>query len=355
MDKVINMSDYRPDRTTSEVPKNSARLIRVTQLKAANKIKGNYLSSGDQRRVAENMHRILTSYQVEHNVKKSEVAIRTGLGTAGTDSTKRLYTLTLPPSAVENEKRLKSLSKKANNYFAIAKTLSVYGYESEDELLLQIFESCAFGSKVSFETNLESERWDRFVSLLEDMTRNVCRATNMEEYWRELAIFSGKFDVRSDTIAFGTDSLDWNYQPLAGNLYCSDETPPVPSVPLCKILLGKTNGELALDGNPPQKVKFSFWREIRLAVGPIHKIGDIGPLLENRTVLQARTEDLELIKFDNPFTDGTDTISIAYLGGQEYKVDHIFADEFDEKTQLWITPVPESSFSTPYIFLMGRN
>lgn len=86
---------------------------------------------------------------------------------------------------------------------------------------------------------------------------------------------------------------------------------------------------MSFEENETTDVSFLLWLEVRLALGPVNDHRSIGPLLEFRTVLEAVMEDERIMRFDNQFTDGSDTIERAFLDDEEFPVHCLgFADCF---------------------------
>ncbi|WP_107340857.1 hypothetical protein [Agrobacterium pusense] len=274
--------------------------VRADQIRAA--VNKTPFLPADQKRVAENLHRLLEDYQKLKHVRKVDVARKANLGDL-LDSTKRLDTYTLPPGA----ERQKRLAKKPRRYIDISDALATLADETKDAMLCKVFEGCSFGTDRPFEYDWQVQPWERLALLLGDLSAYVIRTTHMQDYWREISQRPGRFDVRTSSFEVGLAPIDGGFTTLIRNPICSDEIPPVPSVPMVRSLqTSPVDGSVSVEGSEWSPARFLFWRETRLAIGPIRT--GIGPLLETRTVLEASSEKYGNVSFDNPFTDGSDTI-----------------------------------------------
>lgn len=282
---------------------------------------------GDQLQAARNLHRVLEAaksaggFSIRNVLSAKDVGL---LGNGGTDSTKRLDTYTLPERA--DDARKARIAKKPQKYWAIANAIAAELKKPAAMLVSQVFEGCSIGTEELPSGDWDSENWARFSEHLNLMTAGVIRDHDVEEYWRKVFSTNGLYDVRSGMFIPGPGPLGyiifgWG---LAGEWTVSDETSPTPSIPLGRRLQGDpVPGQVVLEDAPPIPVSFLLWLEVRLALGPVNDHRSIGPLLEFRTVLEAEDADKRIIRFDNPFTDGTDIIKRAFVGDIDFPVQHL--------------------------------
>ena len=285
--------------------------VRADQIRAAELNKTPFLPT-DQKRVAENLHNLLEDCEKHRRVRNADVVEKANRGDPELDSTKRLDTYTLPKGA--NAKRRERLAKKPRRYIDISDALATLADETKDSMLCKVFEGCSFGTDRPFEYDWQALPWERLAALLGDLTAYVIRTTDMQDYWREISQRPGRFDVRTSSFGVGLAPIDGGFTTLIRNPIVSDEIPPIPSVPIVRSLQASpVDGSVSVEGSEWSPAKFLFWRETRLAVGPIRT--GVGPLLETRTVLEAASDKYGLISFDNPFTDGSDTIDQGLIEG----------------------------------------
>jgi hypothetical protein len=266
--------------------------------------------SADKLRVAQQIDRVLTERKVSCGLSPTEVARKAGLGGNNDyDSSKRLYNYRLPSNATE--KRKDQIAKKPDRFFDLARAIAHLTDESEEVLLSYLFEGCSFGATAQKLPDWDTERWQILARLIEEMAQAVVRETALEAYWQDVSRMEVEFDVRNELFeaAWGPcDTYPLSYGLLSGSV-CSDETPPIPSVAIArKPMAPSQNGIIILDGGEEMELEFSLHLEMRLALGPTTSISQIGPLIEFRSVLEAQDQQVHTVTFDNPFTDGSDTV-----------------------------------------------
>jgi len=86
------------------------------------------------------------------------------------------------------------------------------------------------------------------------------------------------------------------------------------------------DGLLHLKGYQPISMTYQHWLDIRLALAPAARFDRIDSLLEFRTVFVGTDTQGNVVSFDNPFTDGSDTITAATLNGQAHQVENVELD-----------------------------
>ncbi len=290
----------------------------------------------DQLQAARNLHRILEKAKAIKAFSIHNVLAAQGVGLAGngaTDSTKHLYTYTLPDGA--NDLRKKYIAKKPAKFLDLAKVVAMELNKPAAVVVCQVFEGCSFGTEDLPSQDWESENWSRFVEHLQLMAAAVIRDCGVEDYWKKVFGTNGLYDVRTEAFrpssnALGYILLGWG---LAGEWMVSDETSPTPSIALGRRLQhDPIPGILAIDEDEPQEVTYLLWLEVRLALGPVNDTESIGPLLEFRTTLEASTQDGRIVQFDNPFHATDECINRAFIDGNEFSV-RDFGFTIDMETQ----------------------
>ncbi len=307
------------------------RIQRAEKIRAAIERKESF-PPGDQVQAANNLHRVLENAKALQDFSVHNVLASKGVGlggNGGTDSTKRLDTYTLPDGA--DDLRKARIPKKPRKFWELAKAIAVEQGKPQALLVCQVFEGCSFGTEELSKGDWNSENWALFAEHLKLMAVGVIRDHDVEGYWRKVFSTSGRYDVRTET--FGPSSNDLGYilfgYGLAGEWMVSDETSPTPSIPLGRRLqCDPIPGWVSLEEDQTVDVYFQLWLEVRLALGPVNDGRSIGPLLEFRTVLDAVMEDKRIIHFDNPFSDGSDTIERAFIDDDEFPVHGLdYSDE----------------------------
>ncbi len=259
---------------------------RASALRAA-KDQGQAFSSQDQERAASNLHLLLQEVSKTRGLTKREVVVEAGLGGGvKTDSTKRLDTYTLPEGA--NEARKNRLAKKPGKYFEIAAAIANLLNEPPAPFICQVFEGCTFGADHQFLTSWEEEKWARLAQQLRMMGLAVARQTKVDAYWSEANKRNGFHDYRNDRLLFAAQAIDSTdcSTGLAGYTAHPADIPPVPSVLLgTKLLAGKSYARLCLSDRGEKEVVCTITLEVRLALAPVGRTGEPGPMLEFRSSL----------------------------------------------------------------------
>ena len=303
---------------------------RASALRAALN-KNQVFSADDQERAAFNLHQLLEEVCATGKLKKLDVVIKAGLGGGiSTDSTKRLDTYTLPEDA--SGSRRDRLAKKPGKYFKIAEAIAALRNESSAPFICQVFEGCTFGADHEFLTRWEEERWAHLARQLRAMSGAVAKETKVDVYWTEAIQGNGRYDHRTDQLICVAQPIDMVgcSAGLAGYQAYPGELPPIPSVLL---------GTKPLNEERPAKLRFrkgeelevfaKITLEVRLALAPVGRAGEPGPLLEFRSRLGLKgTKEGELViegaYFDE--TDGVLEISGADRVGHEDA--HVQLSEF---------------------------
>lgn len=302
-----------------------AKLKRAEALRRAK----NFVAE-DQLRAARNLDRLISVWRRSEGFDLGRVLSSTGLaGTQDTDSTKRLYTYRLPENA--SEVRRKAIRKTPGKYFEIARAVARELEEPEEAILCQIFEGCSLGTDHAVDEDWETGNWDRLAELLERMSQAVIQDQGLANYWRKVRMTNGRYDVRRGIIRPDFNGLDLILDGYghAGNVMCSDEMAPIPSIPLGRRRQAPPiTGTVHLDTDERLDVELIFWLEVRLALGPVNAMDSIGPLIELRTVLEIRTEDGRTGTLDNPYTD-TDRVQTMTLDGDILNISAIAPCDFD--------------------------
>ncbi|MDQ2068198.1 hypothetical protein Q9295_17665 [Xinfangfangia sp. CPCC 101601] len=323
MGEVISLESHDKNRIR---PQKGGQAERAERLWSARMRKAPF-SAADQQRAAANTHELLEELRDVSGLSKKVVAQRASLGGNGTDSTKQLYTYTLPPGS-DNDRRDR-LAKKPGRYFDIAKAIAEILQRDAAEFLCRIFEGCSYGTGAEFSDDWDEQAWIALAQQFSLMGRSIIADMKLDTFWREVQKTNGIYDVRKDEFRVAGQRLWLNShgEGLAASSICSDEIPPVPSVRLAMKQLGAgQNGLLQLKGCQPISVTYQHWLDIRLALAPAARFDRIDSLLEFRTVFVGIDGQGERVTFDNPFTDGSDRITAATINGQVHLVEHVELD-----------------------------
>lgn len=284
-------------------------------------------SAADQQRAAGNTHELLEGLQKDSLLRKVDVAQLANLGGKGTESTKQLYTYTLPPGS--NDRRRDKLAKKPARYFDIASAIAQILHRDPAEFVCRIFEGCSFGTGTELSQDWDENAWFALAQQFSLMGRSVIADMKLDTFWREVQKTSGLYDVRKGEFKVAGQPLwlQFHEEGLAAGSMCSDEVPPVTSARLAMKQLGSgLDGRLNLSGCQPIDLTYEHWLDIRLALAPAARFDQIGSLLEFRTVFVGKDTEGDVVTFDNPFTDGSDTITEATFDGQLYQVESVELD-----------------------------
>lgn len=335
---MAEIYELHPTITQSNKSTSSGQMRRAEALRAALETKASF-SPDDQMLVAQNLHALLEELQNKKGVRKLDVVQLAGLGGEGTDSTKRLNTYTLPETA--SQSRRDGIAKKSVKYFDFAHAIAECLSCGQDEILFRIFEGCSYGTGASFENAYAEQSWTALARQLQMMSDSVIKRHDLKTYWSDVHRCFGRYDVREN--CFDTkNNFVWLSSQGEGLVHCeicSDECPPVPSIPLFRRLQGTPHsGHLAFEDGSELDVEFKCWGEYRLALGPADKVERVKGLIEFRTFLTATevTGEKEAwshkpeITFDNPHTDGWDTIHKAIIEEEEFPLIEVNFDKSPE-------------------------
>ena len=229
----------------------------------------------------------------------------------------------------ERSLRVARLAKKAAGYGKFARAYATLASLNEPDILCRVFSGCDFGTeRRSQQSDWDAESWDNLGTLLTRAADRVIRKAKLAEYWRDVYQIPGQYDIRQDRIDGAPFPLSQGGFRLAQNTICSDEVPPIPSIALTRRLQSTpTKATIRLGDKEHRTAILLLWREVRLALGPVRALDNIGPLLEFRSILEAEIGG-QSVTFDNPFTDGSDLITQAIIDG------HTIAVEVDEVDML---------------------
>lgn len=333
-------SDFSTSNTAGYTAAHSPRVPqekRASALRAA-RDKNQVFSSNDQASAATNLHQLLKEVCAAGELKKLDVVSKAGLGGGiSTDSTKRLDTYTLPEGA--SRSRRERLAKKPGKYFEIAEAIATLRNESPAPFICQVFEGCTFGAGREFLTSWEEERWAHLARQLRGMSGAVAKHSNVDVYWREAAQGNGCYNHRTDQLICTAQPID-KVGCLGGLAGCQahpGELPPIPSVLLgTKPLAEQKPAKLRFSNGEELEVSLTITLEVRLALAPVGRAGEPGPLLEFRSrldVTKMKEGDLiiEGTYFDE--VDGVLEISGAGIVGRE-----------DTHVQLTDFKIPEARY-----------
>jgi hypothetical protein len=323
MGKVVFLENHQDRR---DRPQKGGRAERAEKLRSARLRKATF-SPADQQRAASNTHELLEGLQDDGRLRKVDVAQRASLGGEGTDSTKQLYTYTLPPGS--DGRRRDKLAKKPGRYFDIATAIAQILHGDQAEFLCRIFEGCSYGTGTEVAEDWDEQAWIALAQQFSLMSRSIIADVKLAAFWSEVQKTGGIYDVRKDEFRIAGQPLWIQLQTegLAAGSICSDEIPPVPSVRLAMKRLGDgVDGLLHLKGSQPIDMNCQHWVDIRLALAPAARFDRIEALLEFRTVFMGTVWDGDVVTFDNPFTSGWDVIEAATLNGQLHQVESVELD-----------------------------
>jgi hypothetical protein len=282
------------------------------------------LNAADQEMLAENLWELVRDGKTKYRLSSADLAREAGLGGKHGAGGKPLDTYTLPKDweGENRSRRIARLAKKAAGYCKLAAAYGRLTRLDEQDILCTLFARCDFGRGYTQELDWDIERWNNLHRLLMRVADLIIHKTKLVEYWQDVYQVPGQYDIRQDKIDAAPFPLDQEgFQPLAQNSVCSDEVPPIPSIALARRLQSlPTQGILRLGNKLQRTATILLWQEIRLALGPVRALDDIGPLLELRTVLEAEIEG-QRATFDNPFTDGTDRITQVIVNGNAVPVE----------------------------------
>jgi hypothetical protein len=320
MGEIVQFSrprDSKPMRTKTELDLERAQHIRAA-IRA-----GETLSAFSQVKAAENLWEMIQEGKARYGLRSAALAKEAHPRRKDGDG-KLLDTYTLPKDLTGERRssRVARLAKKAAGYDKYAAAYARLTPLDEQDVLCRVFMGCDFGSGRPQELDWDVERWINLHRLLTRVTDLIIRKTKLVDYWQDVYRVPGQYDIRQDRIDAAPFPLDQEgFQPLAKNSICSDEVPPIPLIALVRRLQSPpTEGTVGLGNKESRTAIFLLWQEVRLALGPVRALDNIGPLLEFRSVLEAEI-DGQSVTFDNPFTEGSDVIRQATIDGNTIAVE----------------------------------
>ncbi len=335
--ETTNVIDISTGRTFE--PRKSAQRFQL--LKEARDRRDPF-SREDQKRAAGNLHRLLELVE-KRGVSKRSVASKAGFeGQGKIDSSKRLDPYTLPDDA--GPRRVERLAKKPSKYFKFARAVAQLEKRPDDEefYLSEIFQGCSFGTGLPIE-DLEEFRWAKLRDLISKMAVSVIRDSQLVKYYTKAYQTTGRYDARSGRILNSSDPLDVigiSAGGLAGCIEHPDDLPPIPSVLLgTRQMTGPQVAKLTLSNGRQIEATFTLLLEARLALAPAYLDGAPGPMIEFRSRIDARSQTLGEIVFDNRNSDGSqenNKMSRALIENQWWDLAggpalaHVEAEERDE-------------------------
>lgn len=325
MSNVIQFEDHFSRKPVQLTP---TQRNKVNAIRNALRSKSIF-NAHDQKTAARNLHALLEDLQSSGAASKLQIVDRMGLRSNPTDSTKRLEMYTLPDP--QNTKRISRLVKNPDKYFEFSRAISDLTDQSEELCLFQIFSGCDFGSSTKQLAEDQDADWIHLASQLEDLAAAMVVKNRLTDYWNKVIKLNAAFDVRSDEFLpspFGL-WIQLEGAGLASSAICSDEAPPCPSIVLGRILQERSfDGDIWLDDGSKISVRFLPWLEVRFALAPGVKATKLTGLLEFRTVLEAKDNSNKIYQFDNPHTDGSNTVKFARSVNDHVNVDYL---EFNEQ------------------------
>lgn len=177
-------------------PLDSARKLRGSQFvtqKRAEKIeairsriarKPKIIHRSERRQIAQNLWTILTDLEKAQKVRKLDVVRASGLGT-DLESTKRLYTCSLPPDLddITRERREKNLVHNTEKYLRIVTSAAKLAGADPDLLLDSLFRGTSYGSDEIAGDEI-SPSWARaLVDILNRMAEWVSQRNDLSSYF----------------------------------------------------------------------------------------------------------------------------------------------------------------------------
>lgn len=260
------------------------------------------LNVSDRERAAGNLDRLLDELRESHGLARADIARAAGLGGNGeTDSSKRLDTYTLPPDA--SEARKNRLAVKATRHFDFANAMARLSTLPEEVLLCRIFEGCSFGVATEEIPDWEQERWSVLARMLTEMAGSVIQDTDQNGYWSTVGMMQFPYNFETGTFGEGPYSFDqYSIETgLVNNFVCREDAPPVPSVALAiRPMAEPTPVVLRLEGGRSLPVTLRFCLSIHLALGPVHGLAGIGPMLELRSEIDLVMPDGSVCETSHP-------------------------------------------------------
>lgn len=298
---MADIFQFPPHRSPKPSDMEPSHLRRAQALKMALDT-SKVLNANDRERAAGNLDRLLDELRDSYGLSRVDIARAAGLGGNGdTDSSKRLDTYTLPADA--SEARRNRLAVKAGRYFDLAHAMARLSTVQEEVLLCRIFEGCSFGVATEEIPDWEQERWSVLARMLTAMSCAVVHDTDQNGYWSTVGMMQFPYDFETGTFGEGPCSFDqYSIETgLVNNFVCREDAPPVPSVPLASRPMAEpTPVVLLLGGGRSLPVTLRFCLTIHLALGPVHGLAGIGPMLELRSEIDLVMPDGSVCETSRP-------------------------------------------------------
>ena len=187
----------------------TVRKARLLKLKERFKDRPKMSKPSERAVAARNLYELLETLEAENVVKKAAVAREAGMGGDGLDSTKRLYTYTLPNSLNPDEhaRRAKALVQGVRGYRRLAEAAAQLAGREPDAFLEKVFRGTGYDSGDETLPDGVGEPWVAHVcEMLHKMCRWVIRRNKVDEYFSRLK--AGDIGVDPDGFAF-VDGERW--------------------------------------------------------------------------------------------------------------------------------------------------
>ncbi|MBR0800418.1 hypothetical protein JQ615_34125 [Bradyrhizobium jicamae] len=302
-------------------------------------------SAMDVEIVAHNLSAMLEEAKEKKGISKIKVA--KAIWPDDESPLKRFDKLTLPLARIAMPGRIERLQKRTSLYCKVALELAKCTEDRAEKTLVRLFRNTSVdrrlcelvdGRERSFGDLDDS--WQNLAEMFDALAERIKEKVDFKGHMTRIVAMGGKYDLSSgdifvnplDVMSGGNRLL--NYGPLSDNFEIWDHFPPIPSVLLVGELLlprfrhplsatsTKTGATCALD------VEVRVWREIRLAIGPIDSIDQVGPLFEARTRVDLGHET-KAVKLIRPWLDlGSPDDATLLIDGEEY------VSELDFETQI---------------------
>lgn len=192
----------------------------------------------DTKRLAMNLHEILTDVEKNHGVPKKTIAQRTVFRGGktwkleDTDSTKRLWNYLLPPTYANegsDHPRIKALAKTMDKYQRLAAQAAKEIGKPEDYFLLALVRGTRYDNPT---VSPDEDYLYDLAEKLEKMAAWVVRKAKLDDYFHDIYTVPMAYDVRIDKFFPQSSSGMDLFDDFDGANVCSDEVPPMPSVTL---------------------------------------------------------------------------------------------------------------------------
>ncbi len=354
------------DRAAVQAERNGRRITAIKKLIVERPL----ASIQDTKRLAMNLDEILTNVEKNHGAPKRIIAQRAVFRSGktwkleDTDSTKRLWPYTLPPKLANegaDHPRMKALAKTIDKYQSLAAQAATEIGKPEDHFLLALVRGTRYDNPtVSPDENHLYELAEK----LERMTAWIVRNAKLDDYFRDIYALPMAYDVRRDQFFPQSGSGMDLFDDFGGANVCSDEVPPMPSVPLyrkerhppvpghlfvvsqtdttpmglfysptTRIPSDRQDFKYSAFGNDPLGKRYEralslppeneviavyettirTWQEVRLTIGPIGPQKKLGPLFEVRLGMEPFVDDF-IFTWLNPYGDHCDAHYLMHNG-----------------------------------------